>query len=231
MNAKRVLMITVLALALPGAPALAGSVKEPIVFRFDPADNAFEYGPRFFHQVFVSGSFYDTLAETGNVGVSTFDVQGQLEGELSGDPKLVSDNSATNVVGPITIVTAAHGEGQRTSHFRGTVRIDGAPYKVSLKLAAKLAHLSQVDQTLTSPGGMSESRRENLRIPVVVEHFCDEEKHCFKGFGLLLRQANFEQGPSGTLAVLQETLELELIRDDGVFHLQLTRLELTQEAP
>jgi len=131
--------------------------------------------------------------------------------------------------GTKTITTTAEAHSQEADEFRGTITIDGEEFSVEFEPSGDVA-IFQDTKVSTGPTTDDTRNLEMLTISGTV-NMCNDNEECLEGFGIIRRSLSQTLDPSGSVTFLTDTLEAEVIGDDGLFRLELNRLERIQVGP
>ena len=194
--------------------AEAGEEKTPISFSWDPADTSDDLD----HLIIIFGTF----ERQGPIPDSAIDVQGELAGTLKS--KIKNESTMTETIdGTTTITTTAEAHSQKAGKFQGTITIDGEEFSVKFNPSGDATILQE---TRVSTGTIDLTiNREILTISGTVM-MCNDDKECLEGFGIIRSQSSQSSDPLfGSVTFVSDLLEAKVIGDDGLFELELNRLE------
>jgi len=195
--------------------AEAGEEKTPISFSWDPADTSADPN----HLIIISGTF----ERQGPIPDSTTDLKGELAGTLKSKIKNESTTMTETIDGTKTITTTAEAHSQKAGKFQGTITIDGEEFSVKFKPSGDVTILQDI-QVSTGPTIDLTINLEKLTISGTVK-MCNDNKECLEGFGIIQRLSSQSSEPLGSVTFVTDLLEAEVIGDDGLFELELTRTE------
>jgi len=191
---------------------------EPLLFVWDPAETSSD--PT--NLIAVNGAF----TRIGLSSDTTSDVQGEFEGLLKGDSENNSETTQSTTVGTTTITTTVKAKSQDANDLEGAIQIDGDTFVTKLTLLKSKTTTLEVTDVFSSPILMQTAAVKKLTIPVTVE-MCNDDDKCFEGFGVLRRESNETTVGGSQITFSTDTLEAELIGEDGLFALSMTKFQRT----
>ena len=196
-----------------------GKASTPLSFRWNPDDTSSDPN----NLIVVNAAF----TRIGLNSDSTSDVQAELEGILKDKTKNESSTSVTTTVGSSTITSIVEAQAQKAGKLKGTVTIDGEEYSVKFKASGD-ATILEVTEEFVSPSGTQSAIQEKLTISGTVK-MCTVDKNCFKGFGVINRESNMTIFGTTSITFNTDTLSAEVIGDNGLFELTMTKFQRTVE--
>jgi len=202
-------------------PAEANGGETPISFSWDPADTSADRN----HIIVISGTF----ERQGQVSDRTTAVQGEIAGTLESEIENESTTMTETIDGTKTITITAEAHSQEADEFKGTITIDGEEFSVEFEPSGDVA-IFQDTKVSTGPTIDETINKEILTISGTVK-MCNDNEECLEGFGIIRRQLLQTLDPSGSITFLTDTLDAEVIGDDGLFKLELDRLERIEVGP
>jgi len=110
--------------------------------------------------------------------------------------------------------------------FKGTITIDGKEFSVKFKPSGDVAILQ--DTKVSTGPTTDETRNVGLLTISGTVIMCNDNKECLEGFGIIRRALSQTLEPPVSVTFLTDTLEAEVIGDDGLFKLELGRFERIQ---
>jgi len=188
---------------------------QPISFSWNPDDNSSDPS----HLVIVSGSF----SRMGLLSDSTTDVHGELSGKLIGKPQNNSETTVTTMAGTTTITTSVSAFSRSADNFNGVIEIDGEAYTVMFKTTAVDPTILEVNETFSGPT-FSQSLEQNKLTILGSIDMCNADT-CFEGFGIIREEVSTTISGGNQITFATDELEAEVIGDEGLFELKLSKLQ------
>jgi len=203
------------------APAEAGVGKTLISFSWDPADTSADPN----HLIVIFGTF----ERQGPIQDRTTDLQGEIAGTLKSKIKNESTTMTEIIDGTKTITITAEAHSQQAGKFKGTITIDGEEFSVKFKPSGDATILQ--DTKVSIGPTIDETMNQELLTISGTVIMCNDNKECFKGFGTIRRQSSQTLDLTGSVTFITDTLDAEVIGNDGLFELELTRTDRIQVTP
>lgn len=169
----------------------------------------------------INGSF----SRLGLLSQTTTAVQGELQGSLVGTVKTISEDTITTTAGTTTISTTVKAQSRNVNHIEGEIIIDGVVYSAQIKITGYSATQLIVAEKIISTSGTQTSDRTRLNIPIIIT-MCSDDK-CYQGFGDVRREMNTSTVGLTSVTFITDTFDAEVIGEDGLFALKMSRLQRT----
>ena len=223
---NKTLLITAIALvavSLAVSPiAIATNVGEdqPLLFSWNANDSSSDPN----NLIIVTGSF----TRMGLLSDTTTDVGGEFLGLLKGESENNSEKSVVTTAGPATISTTVKSSTHDANDLEGEMQIDGETFSTKLSLTASKTTVLEVIETFSEPTFSRSLNQAKLTIPVNVV-MCDADGNCLEGFGVIRQEVSITSSGGNTITFATDSLEAEVIGEDGLFKLNLSKLQRTVE--
>jgi len=196
---------------------------EPLLLRWDPADTSSDPN----NLIVINNSF----TRLGLTSETTSDVTAEIEGLLKGDSENNSETTVTTTAGTTTITTTVIAKSQDASDLVGEIQIEGEGFDVKLKILGSKTTTLEVSAEFNSPSGSQTSEQDKLTIPVTIEMCNSDDTKCFQGFGTIRSESSQTTIGTSSVTFLTDSLEAELIGEDGLFELKMNKLQRIIDPP
>jgi len=146
---------------------------------------------------------------------------------LTGDVSNTSVETVTTTAGSTTITTTVEAHSHKTVKkiSVGVISIDGEEFELKFKVVDNRATGLDITEEFSGPTFSQAVSQKKITIPGNMVMCNDDKTTCFEGFGVIRRESSITESGGNRITFATDELEAELIGDDGLFNLSLSKLQ------